>query len=332
MFDDLDPRDFEATARSAVESCAAQDDLRARARLLAEAGLLGVIAPESVGGLGLPLDFALPVAAAAGEGLLAFPLIETLLLARALASAAPQLAAGVVAGEVLVSIAWGGTLEAGLACDAPLGAVADHVLVLRADGGAVLVAASGLRPADAQPFDVDAPEAALALAPGFGGLELEPELVALLRAEAQLLRAAFLQGSAARCLALAAEHAQTRVQFGKPLSANQVLRHRLSRDALAVETMRSGLARAVSAAGQGGPMAAEAAWLCAAQSAPGVAESAIQLLGGMGFTWEVPLHRHLRQMHCQARYGAAAAGLAGLGEALVAGSSNPWYAEIANAV
>ena len=91
MSDELDPKDFEDTARAAVEACATSGDCAGRARVLADAGLLGVIAPEEAGGLGLPLKYAVPVAGAAGAGLLAFPLIESLLLARALA--------GIDAGE-----------------------------------------------------------------------------------------------------------------------------------------------------------------------------------------------------------------------------------------
>ena len=64
MFDDLDPKEFEATAASVVGACATAEDAKARATLLGEAGLIGVIAPESAGGLDLPLVFAVPVASA----------------------------------------------------------------------------------------------------------------------------------------------------------------------------------------------------------------------------------------------------------------------------
>ena len=53
MQDDLNPSDFEDTARAVVDSCASAPDVATRARLLAEAGLLSVTAPEAVGGLDL---------------------------------------------------------------------------------------------------------------------------------------------------------------------------------------------------------------------------------------------------------------------------------------
>jgi alkylation response protein AidB-like acyl-CoA dehydrogenase len=147
-----------------------------------------------------------------------------------------------------------------------------------------------------------------------------------------ILRSAFVRGSAQTCLELAADYAQDRSQFGKPLSANQVLRHRLSRDALAVETMKNSLIRALRAEGEERALAVETAWLGAAKAGVGVAESAIQVFGGMGFTWEVPLHRHLRQMRTQAVYGAAAEGVEALGDRLISSRPNAWYKEIAHVV
>ncbi|MEW5422282.1 acyl-CoA dehydrogenase family protein [Amorphus sp. 3PC139-8] len=333
MFDDLDPKEFEETAAAVIESCAEAADIADRATLLAEAGLLGVTAPEAVGGLGLPIRFAVPIASAAGAGLLAFPVIEALLLTRALAKTAPEMATAIGAGEVVATIAWSGTAEDGVVGAAPLAAEADRILVFRADGGAVLIAAKAATVVDAAPsLDLEAPDATIRLAGAPDGIALDAATVHALREEAKLLRTAFVMGSAARCLTLAADYAQERSQFGKPLSANQVLRHRLSRDALAIETMRSALHRALAEPAEGPEMARDAAWLTAAQDGPVVAESAIQLFGGMGFTWEVPLHRHLRQIRTQTVHGAAADALDDLGAALLSGTNNTWYGEIANAV
>ena len=63
----LDPAEFAESARRVVEACAGKDAAGC-ATLLAEAGLLGVLAPEETGGLGLPLPFALPLLQAAGAG------------------------------------------------------------------------------------------------------------------------------------------------------------------------------------------------------------------------------------------------------------------------
>lgn len=333
MMDDLDPKEFEDTARAVIGSCTDADDTGARARLLAEAGLLGVIAPETIGGLDLPMRFAVPIAIAAGEGLLAFPLIEELLLSKALAEAAPEIATAIAAGETVAIVAWTGTAERGVVGGAPLARDASHVLVFREDGRAILAdRQAGIEVEEGPTLDLETPEATLRVSHNVTGVEIDDAAVQTLREDAIILRAAFVLGSAAHCLSLAANYAQERVQFGKPLSANQVLRHRLSRDALAIETIRNGIARALTQPTEGCEIARNAAWLQAAQAGPGVAESAIQVFGGMGFTWEVPLHRHLRQMRSQAAQGAAMDTLDAIGAELLRGPKINWYEEIADVV
>ena len=247
MVEDLDPQEFEQTARAVVAACAETSDPGRRGQLLAEAGLLGVIAPETVGGLALPIRFAVPAVQAAGAGLLGYPLIEAMLLARHLAPVAPELASAIAGGRILATIAWTGLAEDGTVAGAPMGDSAALVLVFGADGGAGLVGhEAGLRGLAAVGLDVDLPDCTLAL----GGAVLRPVLdaagVAALRADAVVLRAGFILGSAAQCLSLSTDYAQERVQFGKPLSANQVLRHRLARDAMAVQVLRAGLTRALA--------------------------------------------------------------------------------------
>lgn len=332
MLDDLDPKEFEATAKAVMEACAGADGTGARATLLAEAGLLGVSAPQEVGGLGLGLDYAVPIVSAAGAGLLAFPLIEAMLLTRALAPALPGLAQQLCAGEVIATIAWGGSLETGIATDAPLVTDATHCLVFRDSGGALVIETAKLRPAmTTASLDLEMPAGGFDLT-GADGTPIDAATVAALREDAKILRAAFGVGSASACLDHAVLYSQDRIQFGKPLSANQVLRHRMSRDALAIETLRNAITRALAAPAEEAAVAREAAWQGAAHYGPAVAESAIQVLGGMGFTWEVPLHRHLRQMLTQNAHGAAASGLAALADRMLTAPANPWYEDIEHAV
>lgn len=321
MLYDLSPKDFEDTAAAVVAACAQAGAAR-RAMLLAEAGLLGVIAPDAVGGLDLPLRFAVPVVSAAGAGLLGYPLIETLLLARALASVDPDTAAAICAGTLRVTIAWSGSAEDGIVGQAPMGAEADRILVFQADGRALLIDPQGRAQAESA-WDLELPCATIPSTGPLDGILLDATTVTTLRAEADILRSALILGSAQACLSQAASYAQERVQFGRPLSAYQALRHRLSRDALSVETLRNALTRALAT---GDDFAREALWLNAGRVGPLVAESAIQVFGGMGFTWDVPLHRHLRQMQAQAAFGAAADRLDALGDQILT-AQNPWYEE-----
>lgn len=333
MTDELDPREFENPARAVTEACATAVNGAARAALLAEAGLLGVIAPDDVGGLGLPLRFAVPVAGAAGARLLAFPLIESLVLAKALAGVDAREAGRICAGETVATVAWSGVAEDGIVANAPMGEDAEKVLIFCADGGAVLASKSNvlrLEPGSDE-WDVDAPAASFRCDGPLEGIALDMDTVRTLRADADILRAAFIHGSASHCLSLAVDYAQERVQFGRPLSAYQVLRHKMSRDALSIETIKNGIARTLSDHGENDGLVREAAWLNAARLGPTVAENAIQIFGGMGFTWEVPLHRHLRQMRAQSAYGAAADSVEALGRMLITSSFNDWYGEVCHA-
>lgn len=108
--DALSPDEFSATAAEAVASCSGRG-VDACAQRLAKDGLLGVLASEDVGGLGLSLAYAVPIAMQAGAGLLGFPLIETLLPARACAPSNATLSRALVAGEVVATMAWRGMLN-----------------------------------------------------------------------------------------------------------------------------------------------------------------------------------------------------------------------------
>jgi alkylation response protein AidB-like acyl-CoA dehydrogenase len=300
----LDPAEFAESARRAVADCAGRD-AAACAAVLAEAGLLGVLAPEEVGGLGLDTRFAVPVLREAGAGDLAFPLLETMLLARHLAAAAPEIAAALCEGRARATIAWAGTAKpdgTGTVGRAPMARGADWVLVRMAEGAALL-AGDTLAIADAIGLDETVPEHTVTL-PGLPpACRLDAAAWAMLEEEALLLRAALILGAAGTCLALAVEHVTNRRQFGKPLVANQALRHTLARHKLALEGIGGAVARATMRPDD--LRARHAAFLAAASQGPLIAEGAIQAHGGMGFTWDVPVHRHLRRIRTLEAQGGA---------------------------
>ena len=102
-----------------------------------------------------------------------------------------------------------------------------------------------------------------------------------------------LVGTSRAMLRLAREHAIERVQFGRPIASFQAVRHRLAEALVAVEAAHA---------------AADAAWCddsastnaalakaVAGRSARIVARHAQQVLAGIGFTTEHPLHRHVRR-------------------------------------
>lgn len=309
------PDEFSATASAAVRACSGLDP-SAAARCLAADGLLGVLASESVGGLGLPLDYAVPVAAEAGAGLLGFALVETLLLARAFERIAPDIASRLVSGERTATVAWRGIASVrqdgsglsltGVVDRAPLAAAVEGCLVMTTDGGATLIMRTnpGVTVESNALLALESPDAIVTLnnarmAPGH---DLSASAWDAMVRDALVLRAAAILGSGERSIANAVEHVSTRRQFGTALVANQAVRHRLARHKLELEGVRNAIARHLSTPSD---LTARAVFLHACHAGVAAAEGAIQLHGGMGFTWDVPMHRHLRQIHTLAQQGNA---------------------------
>jgi alkylation response protein AidB-like acyl-CoA dehydrogenase len=303
---------FAATASRVVASCAGLAP-RAIATRLADDGLLGILAPEESGGLALGVAHALPALRAAGAGLLGFPLLETLLLGAALGDAPDG--AALVAGQALGTIAWSGmaTLTQGVLHGtvgrAPLAGHATLLLVATQDGAMLVrVGGAGVEIAAAAGLDVDAPEHEIILRGAAPVARIDAAALAALREDALLLWAAAIEGATECCLDLAVAHIGTREQFGRALVSFQVLRHALARQKLGLEHIRATVARSLmlSEAGAGeAHLARRAAFATATRFGAEAVESALQLHGGMGFTWDIPLHRHLRRIRAWQAQGAA---------------------------
>ncbi|QPF89328.1 acyl-CoA dehydrogenase family protein [Bradyrhizobium commune] len=324
----LQPDEFAATAARAAAACAGLE-VREQAQNLAGDGLLGVIADEEVGGLALPLGFAVPVIAAAHARLLGFPLLETILAGRLLQSSLPRLAAAIVSGKTLATIAWHGEaiaereggllLLSGSLARAPGAAMADYILVRMSAGAVALIAtkAEGVLVDEAAGLDLTVPEHAVRLQKveiPIGSI-LPVGTWDLLNSDANVLRAAAILGSAEACLALAQEHASTRRQFGHALSYNQAIRHALARQKLGLESIRHAITRSLS--DDGGARQRDAAFLAAATYGSSISEGALQIHGGMGFTWDVPVHRHLRRIRTLQAQGDASALISAFGRRYV---------------
>lgn len=123
----------------------------------------------------------------------------------------------------------------------------------------------------------------------------DPELVGDLAA---ILLAADACGTAARSLDTAVEHATVREQFGRPIGAFQAVKHLCADMLVRLEQARALTWDAARAAdeepGARGLVAALAA-ATAPEAAYTCAKDAIQILGGIGFTWEHDAHLRLRR-------------------------------------
>jgi alkylation response protein AidB-like acyl-CoA dehydrogenase len=114
----------------------------------------------------------------------------------------------------------------------------------------------------------------------------------------EIALAAELVGVAQRAQDMSVEYAKQRTQFGRPIGAYQAVAHRCAGMLLETESARSAALFAAWAADSDPdavPMAASVAKVTAADAGWRVTASALQVHGGIGFTWEHDLHFLLKR-------------------------------------
>ena len=151
----------------------------------------------------------------------------------------------------------------------------------------------GSRWSEMRLHDVGVKGDALVGHPGGAG----PLLDALLR-RAAVSASAEMLGAARRCLDMSVEYAKVREQFGQPIGSFQAIRHRCAEMLLAVDSAHSAVYYAAWALDAGAEDAAVAASVCKAyvsEAARKVCGDAIQVHGGIGFTWEYDLHLYFKR-------------------------------------
>jgi alkylation response protein AidB-like acyl-CoA dehydrogenase len=121
--------------------------------------------------------------------------------------------------------------------------------------------------------------------------------------------AAELTGIAQRAMEMAVEYARDRKQFGRPIGSYQAVSHRCAQMLLETEGARSASYYAAwcgDAEPETLPLAACMAKAYASDAGWGVCTSALQVHGGIGFTWEHDLHFFLKRAKVDGMlYGSA---------------------------
>lgn len=121
------------------------------------------------------------------------------------------------------------------------------------------------------------------------------------RVLAALQLAAEQVGGAAQCLQLAVDYTKERVQFGRPVATFQAVKHRVAEMMVRMETARSTVRGVAARLAEGGLDDAEleaevaAARVQATEAYRYCAQEAIQLHGGVGFTWEYDPQMHFKR-------------------------------------
>jgi alkylation response protein AidB-like acyl-CoA dehydrogenase len=277
---------------------------------LGETGVFALTLPEPAG-TGLGLADAAVVFEEMGRALVPGPLVATFL------AAAMELVPGAAEGRVLV----GSVASAGPPW------LVEHLTSLDTafflpDGGvgggrSVMSTIAGAPTAQrvAAPLDPLTPLWQLSELPAGQPVD---HLGERLFRDGVVLTGALQVGHAAETLDLAVAYAKQRHQFGKPIGSFQAVKHICADMLVRAEVARAAVHAAACLADAPDVLAAEAAaagttpfaWmqraaagakLLADEAAISNARAAIQVHGGMGYTWEVPLHLHLKRSLVLAR-------------------------------
>lgn len=124
------------------------------------------------------------------------------------------------------------------------------------------------------------------------------EIAEVLVRHAGLALAADAMGGAAAILDITLEYLKTRQQFGKPIGSFQALKHRCADHKIALVAAQAYVSEAVAKARSGALEAdryALSAKVLACDVFVRIAQDAVQLHGGIGYTWEHPCHLYLKR-------------------------------------
>lgn len=285
---------------------------------LVNQGLLGLHVPESLGGDGAGLLTLAVALEALSRTIAPGPFVPTVLASAALAaSTCPEgqkALAGLMDGSLSGAVALGGPLAAvgtdgGYrvtgTLDGVLGGVSADVVVapIRTDGGEVrwvLLDSADVTARDQGSLDVLRESARIEADDVFVANDrvLDGLSELRMRSIAAVVLGAEALGITSWCVSTAAEYANTRIQFDRPIGQFQGVKHKCARMGVALEKSRALLWDAASALDRGDETADYAAAVAAAvvpDAAVTVAQDCVQVLGGIGFTWEHDVHLYYRR-------------------------------------
>jgi alkylation response protein AidB-like acyl-CoA dehydrogenase len=291
---------------------------------LADLGATGVLVPPEFGGAGMSMVEATLVAEELGAALLPDPWLSS---AVATPRAIARFGADAAAADLLAAIAGGGQV----ATVGPLGPSSVHAVespaghMLRGEvpelydaAAADVILAIAVTDQGATLYRVEASSPGLSITPlrgidqtrrsfqvtfddvaahvlGTAGVDTVTALVD----DVLVTVAADALGAAQRLLDMTVEYAKTRVQFGKPIGSFQSVAHLCVDIYETVELTRAGVIYAAWAADYADPEERHLAAIrlkgFAARLAT-VGDTAIQVLGGIGFTWEHDAHLYLKRL------------------------------------
>ncbi|MEV7477785.1 acyl-CoA dehydrogenase [Streptomyces halstedii] len=325
-------RDLRDAVRAFADRHITEDTLRAAADAdketlpahwggLAAQGLLGLHLPEEAGGAGYGLVELAVVTEELGRAVAPGPFLPTTLASAvlhtaghhghlaALAAGTALGAVGLAPGTLTLDRADDGTATVTGTSELVVGGHLADVFVLPADDDGrttwLVLPRAAVETTDVRSHDLTRRSSHVTArsvpVPAAGLLDLDPRTPLDLAA---VLFAAEASGLADRCVATAAAYARVREQFGRRIGQFQGVKHRCARMLAQAEQARACAWDAARAAGPDGAtdpreasLAAAVAGAVGVDAAFAVAKDCVQVLGGIGFTWEHDAHLALRRAH-----------------------------------
>ncbi len=268
---------------------------------LAETGVIGMAASEEAGGMAMTeLDLVLPLEEI-GYAALPGPIVDTAMVGIPLLE---------VAGTDAQKDRWLGPAVAGEARivvsfeDQPLvaHAASADVLIMQRGGAGYCVPAADASITAEQSVDRARELGRVSFEAGVQHRMREDvdtsALFALGRERAALGTAAQLIGLSRRMLDMAVQYAKDREQFGKPIGAQQAIKHRLANALIEQEFARPTVYRAgwsMATSAENADIDVSLAKIYAGQAAKFVAKEALQVHGAIGYTIECDLHMWMKR-------------------------------------
>ncbi len=277
----------------------------------AQLGTFGVALPEEHGGAGGTVEDLCAMIDEAGAAMVPGPVPTTALATLLIGGSHPELLESLASGARTAGVALSADLRyadgrvSGTA-DYVLGADRAGVLLLLANDDWLLVDAGAdgvtVEPLKATDFSrplarvtLDSAPADVLAVPAQRGVDLAATMLA---AEAA--------GVARWTLETATAYAKVREQFGKPIGSFQAIKHMCAE--MLLRSKQAGVAAGDAARAAGDPDDQQLTVAAAIAAATGIwaakanAKDCIQVLGGIGITWEHDAHLYLRRAYAISRF------------------------------
>lgn len=325
------------SVRSAMETATGFDaDLWQQ---LAAMGVLGVAVPERFGGIGGDAVLIEALMEEVGAALVCGPFLSSAVFAAALLEnlgdaeisqkLLPQMAAGSLIAAVAVQDAAAAGTQSGVAPKARQEASGWRIegevaYVIHADAAHILLVAAetseglrvflvegnahGLARSPLSTFDKTLRLSRLRFdATPARRIEARREATEALANALDLVRVALAgeqAGGARRVLDITVDYAKSRIQFGRPIGSFQAIKHMAADLLLEVESATSAAREAARLLSMGSASAGAAVSLAASACGDAfvkVTADAIQMHGGIAFTWDHDAHLYLRRARADAQ-------------------------------